>query len=131
MDIIITNRALNSYLDLLHGGYITTEIYWKLLRPVILLVRRFPDAAKFGLGKFWSPATGRRGRIPDGYKMKWHNVRDGQVQLRLPVAIVDRSAYLSKAYVKKNRKKELRELAKFSVHIERIRQGKSGEVARL
>ena len=131
MDIVITREALNSYLALLHRGYISRPIYETHLRPDILLLHDYPDPPEFERGKFWSPAKGRRGSIKHGYKMKWHNIGPGRVQLRLPVALIRGTAYLSKAYVKDSRKKELRELARFDVHITRIRRGNHTEEGRL
>lgn len=131
MDIVITREALNSYLNLLHGHYISRSTYETFLRPDILLLHDYPDPVEFDRSRFWSPAKGRRGRIQNGFKMKWHNIGPGRVQLRLPVAVIDDTAYLSEAYVKDSRKKELRELARFDVHIERIRRGNYTEEGRL
>lgn len=131
MEIVITREALDSYLDLLHRGYISRAIYEDTLRPDIHLLHDYPRPTEFDRDKFWSPAKGRRGRIRGGHKMKWHNVGAGRVQLRLPVAILADTAHLSKAYMKDSRKKELRELARFDVHIARVRQGKHIEEGRL
>jgi hypothetical protein len=60
----------------------TNEEYWNVLRPDVLLLQKYPNDPKFNQGKFWSPAQDRNGRvISDGYKMKWHQVGNGRVQL--------------------------------------------------
>lgn len=55
--------------------------------------------------------------------MKWHNLGNGKVQIRLPVAVLD-SAVLCEAYVKTDPKKEKRRLARFKTHLQLIRQGR-------
>lgn len=62
--------------------------------------------------------------IRHGYKMKWHNVGPGGVQLRLLVAIVDEKAYLCNAYVKDNENTDFREMAKLKIKIQLINEGK-------
>lgn len=61
--------------------------------------------------------------LSDGYKMKWHNVGNGKVQLRLPVGLLS-DAVLCHAYVKQNDKQERRMLVKFKTHLQLIRQGR-------
>lgn len=62
--------------------------------------------------------------ILDGYKMKWHNVGDGCVQLRLAVGLIGGDFFLCESYVKKDDKVDRRKLAKFKSHLELIRQGR-------
>lgn len=62
--------------------------------------------------------------IPDGFKMKWHQIGSGRVQLRLTVGIVGGKCYLCEAYVKNNDKVDKRKLARFKVYLELIRQGR-------
>ena len=61
--------------------------------------------------------------VPNGYKMKWHNMGDGAVQIRLCVAVLDH-AYLCQAYVKDNATTEHREAAKFMARIKSIKDGR-------
>jgi hypothetical protein len=62
--------------------------------------------------------------VSDGFKMKWHNVGPGIVQLRLPVLLHDGEAFLCEAYVKKGTKQEKRRLRKFQVRAKLIRQNR-------
>lgn len=124
MAIIITQWALDSYLQLRHSNAFTDEEYWGIIRPDVLLLAHNPNHAKFNNDKFWSPATTRAlGVIKDGYKMKWHNVGNGRVQLRLPVVSVG-DFYLGEAYVKATEAQEQQKLLKFARHIEQIRDGR-------
>jgi len=131
MEIVLTAWALDSYLDLKHKGVFTKQEYKQVLRPDVLLLKNYPNNPKFQNSKFWSQATDRsKNRIPDGYKMKWHNLGYGQVQLRLAVGMFQ-EAYLCEAYVKENAKKEQRRLAKFKTYLELIRRGQFTECGRL
>ena len=62
--------------------------------------------------------------------MKWHQIGNGRVQLRLPVGIFT-EAMLCEAYVKGNPKEERRKLARFKTHLELIRRGQFTECGRL
>ncbi len=87
-----------------------------------MLLKRYPNDPKFSQGKFWSSAQDHSGnKIADGYKMKWHQVGNGKVQLRLPIGMI-KKAILCEAYIKHDDKYEKRQLAKFKVHLQRIRQ---------
>lgn len=131
MDVIISQWALDSYLDLKHNNTFSEDEYQNKIRPDVLLLRAYPAAPKFQNAKFWSQATDNsKQRIPDGFKMKWHNVGNGKVQLRLPVGIFS-NAFLCGAYVKTNDKEDKRRLAKFKVHLELIRKGRHTERGRL
>jgi len=124
MEIIITQWALDSYLELRAENAFTDEEYWNVLRPDVLLLHKYPSDPKFNQGKFWSPAQDRNGRvIPDGYKMKWRQIGNGRVQLRLTVGIFSSECILCEAYVKKDDKVDMRKLARFKVYVELIRQG--------
>lgn len=122
LDIIITQWALDSYLDLRGQNVFNSNVYWSTLRPDILLLKIFPQNIKFKQSKFWSVAQDNNGIIQDGYKMKWHQVGTGLVQLRLPVGLLG-NANLCEAYVKNNTKSEKRQLAKFKTHLQLIKQG--------
>ena len=131
MTIIITQWALDSYLSLLHRNVFSATDYWNTIRPDILLLRNYPAAIKFQNGKFWSPAQGRSGIIANGYKMKWHQIGPGRVQLRLPIVIIGSDAFLCEAYVKANPRTEQRKLARFQVHRARIQRGQFSIVGTL
>ncbi len=129
MDIFITDWALRSYLNLKHNRVFTPEEFEKVIRPdVEKLKEGFPfEDPIFQNHKFWSPATDRSGKnISGGYKMKWHNVGPGRVQLRLPVFIENEKAWLCRAYVKKDEKTDRREMGQFKIHIQMIREGYLG-----
>ncbi len=124
MDVLITQWALDSYLDLKADNVFTDEEYKEILRPDVLLLRQYPNDQKFKQGKFWSPANDSgSGIISNGYKMKWHQIGNGRVQLRLTVAILDNKCFLCEAYVKKDDKVDIRKLLKFKGYIQLIRQG--------
>lgn len=125
MDVVITQWGLDSYLVLKHQNIITSHDYWTTLRPdVELLKHAYPGDPKFGIGGFWSPANGPQGVIQDGFKMKWHNLGAGRVQLRLGVALINQRAYLCDAYVKNSPQVDQRMMARFAVRIDFIRQNK-------
>ena len=130
MDIFITQWALDSYLDLKHRGVIDNNFYKSTLRPDVLLLANFPASPKFSNGKFWSVATIGSVIVSDGFKMKWHHVGSGLVQLRLPV-FHKRDFYLCQAYVKLNSSQDRREVAKFKARIQLILQGQYTVCGRL
>lgn len=68
--------------------------------------------------------------ISGGFKMKWHQVGPGRVQLRLPVGLAA-AAVLCEAYVKGGAKEERRRPARFKTHMQLIRQGRYDERGRL
>ena len=131
MDIVLTAWALDSYLDLKHRGVFTSQEYKGTIRPDVLVLKNYPADPKLQNSKFWSQATDRSGnRISGGYKMKWHNIGNGKVQLRLPVGIFS-EAMLCEAYVKGNPKEEQRRLARFKTHLELIRRDQYTECGRI
>ncbi len=122
VDIIITQWALNSYLNLAAKRVFTQNEYQHAIRPDALLLRTYPNNTKFNQPKFWSIAKDGAGLpIANGFKMKWHQVGNGKIQLRLPVGIWN-EAFLCEAYVKENHNKEKRQLAKFKTHLKLIEQ---------
>lgn len=124
MDIIITQWALDSYLDLKSKNVFSSNEFSRIIKPDGLLLLAYPNDPKFNQNKFWSPAQDKSGVvIPGGYKMKWHNIGNGRVQLRLPVGIFNGMAFLCEAYVKSNDKVDKRNIAKFNVHLDLIRRG--------
>lgn len=132
MKIIITEWALNSYLDLKGKQHAFSDTEYKqIIRPDVLLLKQYPNDPKFGQNKFWSEAQdGAKVRIPNGFKMKWHQMGNGKVQIRLPVGIFEGS-FLCEAYVKENPKQEQRRLARFKTHLQLISQGRYTERGRL
>lgn len=131
MNIVITQWALDAYLDLKAGLVFGHSEYWNEIRPSVLLLKVYPDDVKFKQPKFWSVAQNQANQIiSDGYKMKWHQVGQGRVQLRLPVGILT-DAFLCAAYVKQNPKQEQRQLAKFKTYLQLIRQNHYIECGRI
>jgi hypothetical protein len=123
MEIAITQWALDSYLDLVSNNIFTRKEYFSEIRPDVMLLKKYPNDPKFSNSKFWSPANDLNGKvIPDGYKMKWHQIGNGRVQLRLTVGLLNGDGFLCEAYVKKDSKVDKRKLAKFKVYLELIRQ---------
>ena len=111
MNIVISQWALDSYLDLKYSNSISDHDYKTIIRPDVLLLKFYPSDPKFQNSKFWSIATDyASNRIPDGYKMKWHNIGNGKVQLRLPVGLFT-EVVLCGAYVKGNTNFEKRKMA--------------------
>jgi hypothetical protein len=123
MEIIITQWRLDSYLDLKAKMAFTQEEYEHDIRPDVRLLGTYPFHPKFSNSKFWSKYQDSDGIfITSGYKMKWHQMGEGKVQLRLPVYI-SKTAFLCEAYVKSNAQKEKRYLARFKTHLQLIRTG--------
>lgn len=125
MDVVITEWALQSYLNLKYSNVFTSNEYWSVIRPDVELLRDdFPHNPKFRNRGFWGPATDKSGSsIADGYKMKWHNIGPGRVQLRVSVAILQGRAFLCEAYVKDSEAKDKRECAKLKRRINQIALG--------
>ncbi|MFA6915658.1 MAG: hypothetical protein WC222_04620 [Parachlamydiales bacterium] len=123
MNIVITEWALQSYLDL--KGVFTREEYQTMIRPDAELLKDYPNNSKFGNDKFWGPCKEKSGKsIHLGNKMKWHNIGHGRVQLRLLVVIIQNTAYLCNAYVKNDEKTDFREMAKLKTKIQLINEGR-------
>lgn len=124
MNIVITQWGLNSYLNLKHKKVFDQAEFDTKIKPDVKLLKRYPNDPKFGNGKFWSQATDKNSHsILAGFKMKWHQVGNGRVQLRLPVAILN-DAFLCEGYVKSNDKVDKRMMAKLKTHIQLIKQGR-------
>lgn len=131
MEIIITEWGLESYLNLRDKATFSEGDYKNILRPDVLLLREYPASEKFENGHFWGPATDRGEIIKHGFKMKWHNIGNGNNQLRLCVVIAkieikgveEERAFLCTAYVKDD-KSEKREMQRIYNKIDRIFQGK-------
>lgn len=131
MEIIITQWALDAYLNLTAQQAFTKEEYRKEIRPDVLLLKTYPNNIKFKQPKFWSIAQEESGEsISKGFKMKWHQLGSGNNQLRLPVGLIG-GAFLCEAYIKENPKQERRKLAKFKTHLQLIKENKFMNCGRL
>ena len=131
MEVIITDWALNSYLDLKHKRAFTKEEYKTILKPNVMLLKNYPNNAKFQLQQFWSFAESPSGqKINNGFKMKWDSLGNGLIELRLPVAIFS-DASLFEAYVKSDDKKDKRMLARFKTHLQLFLENKYTERGKL
>ncbi len=123
MEIVITDWALQSYLEL--SCVFTEKEYREVLRPDAELLHEYPRNPKFGNDKFWGPCKDKSGKIiRQGYKMKWHNIGAGGIQLRLLVVIANEKAHLCNAYVKDNENTDFREMAKLKIKIQLINEGR-------
>ena len=136
MEIIITQWALDSYLDLKHANQFSAKDYRETIRPDVMLLLVFPNHPKFANGKFWSPASIDGNVLSAGFKMKWHNLGEHCVQLRLPVGLgfadeLAGKAFLLHAYVKTDPKAEARQLEKMRTRLQLLRQRKFTERGRL
>lgn len=126
VEVVITEWALDTYLQLKQQGSFSVDDYRNTIRPdVELLKEGLPlQHPKFRQSNFWGPAQDLSGcEIPCGYKMKWHNVGNGKVQLRLTIAIIDGTAYLCHAYAKTSDSQDKRFSARLKNRIEDIRHG--------
>ena len=122
MDIVITQWALDAYLDLKHKNVFSKKEFDTKIKQDVKLLEQYPGAAKFNNEKFWSSAKDKSAKtIAHGFKMKWHQIGNGKVQLRLPVAILGK-VFLCASYVKLNDKVDKRKLANFKTRIQLIRQ---------
>ncbi len=123
MEVVITDWALQSYLEL--NSAFTIKEYREVLRPDAELLYEYPTHPKFGNNKFWGPCKDKSGKIiRQGFKMKWHNIGSGGIQLRLLVAFANETAYLCNAYVKDNENTDYREMAKLKIKIQLINEGR-------
>lgn len=126
MDLILTNWALDSYQLLINDQHIISkDEFSKVIKlDVLLLKDGYPSPhEKFNQSKFWGEATKDDKIIQNAFKMKWRNIGDGKVQLRLCVIILKTNIYICNAYVK-NDKSEPREMAKLKLKIDKINEGK-------
>ncbi|MCB0343055.1 MAG: hypothetical protein H6626_09800 [Pseudobdellovibrionaceae bacterium] len=134
MEVVITEWALQSYVDLKAKGTFNDDDYKNTLRPDAELLKTDDpfdvNHPKFGNDKFWGPAMSKGQIIKYGYKMKWHNLGPGKVQLRLCVVIVEtelegkkeQRSFLCNSYVKDD-KTEKREMARIKTKIRKIMDG--------
>lgn len=132
MEVIITEWAKQSYLDLRNAQAFTRDEYKNTLRPDAELLKAYPNNPKFSVSKFWGPAIDVANKvIPNGFKMKWHNIGNGKVQLRLLVVIIEADlnnvkaerAFLCESYVKSGANQDKRQMEKLKIKIRRIALG--------
>lgn len=124
VEVVITEWALQSYLDLKKTGAFTRHEYKTVIRPDVERLKMFPTDPAFHNSKFWGPATDKGGnQIRHGFKMKWHQIGPGRVQLRVAVTILAAEAFLCRAYVKHTTSTDKREMAKLKLHISLILKG--------
>lgn len=134
MEVIITEWALQSYIDLKAKAAFSDTDYSNTLRPDTELLKTDdpfdPNHPKFGNSKFWGPATSKGHNIKHGFKMKWHNIGAGRNQLRLCVVIAEtdfenskeRRSFLCTSYIK-DTNTEKREMARLKIKIRKILDG--------
>lgn len=115
MKILITDWALQTYLQLTHGNVFSRKEYWDVIRPDVERLRHLNTDPKFDNNKFWSPAEVAGEKIPGAFKMKWHHIGPGEVQLRVGVVLLKGEAFLCRAYAKDN-KSEKREALRLANH---------------
>lgn len=120
MKIVITQWALDSYLDLRAQRVFSATDYQQAIRPDIMLLKGYPKEAKFQNGKFWSIAQVLGKPIRGGFKMKWHQMGNGKVQMRLLIAIFNETAFLCEGYVKENANTDKRKLLIFKTQVQLI-----------
>src|SRR5262249_15029220 len=123
MQIIITEWMVDSQLDLIQKRAFSKAEYEEDLLPDIRLLKEFPTHAKFSNPKFWGLASVNGKVIKHGFKMKWHNIGNGKVQLRLSTAILNNTAYLCNMYVKRDEKIDKKEMSNFKIKIQKIEEG--------
>jgi hypothetical protein len=126
MDVVITEWALQSYLDLKKNNVFTPNDYKTILRPdVERLKGGLPSQdPKFKLSSFWGPVTDRGKKlVQHAFKMKWDSLGPGRVELRLIVVHWADEALLCQAYVKSDSKVDLREMAKAKDRVNLIANG--------
>lgn len=126
LDLVITEWALNAYLELKHKRVFTDEEYQLKIRPDVLLLQDGIPAchSKFESNKFWGPVTDKSSNtISSAYKMKWRQIGPGRVQLRLLIFVHQEQILLCRAYVKSNENVDKREAARLKIHIKDILHG--------
>lgn len=123
MDLVLTNWALDSYLELLKKHVFSKEEFLDVIYQDVLLLKDYPSNEKFNQSKFWGIATLHNRSISDAYKMKWHNFGVGRVQLRLCIVILKKEIFVCNGYVKDD-KTDLREMAKLKIKVDKIKENK-------
>lgn len=123
MRILITDWALSSYSEFVPMT-ISVEEYWSTVRPDIERLFQFAGEQKFRDARFWGPAeSGPNRTVPEGYKMKWHNIGNGGLQLRLGVTFFAGDAWLLHAWCKTSPHVDYINGATMRARIPRLRAG--------
>lgn len=124
--VVITEWALDSYLQLKRRGVFTAQEYRSTLRPDVVLLKGGipPQHPRFQSHAFWGPAKQGSAIIHGGYKMKWHQIGPGKVDLRLPVTPLQGQVLLCECYEKRSVPYERRMLARFKTHMNLIAQNR-------
>lgn len=124
MDIVITEWAFQSYLELKHKGAFTMSQYHNELRPAAMKLAVYPNDSIFRDGRKWGPAQDKNGLIiENGFKLKWHNMGHGRVQLRCLVVIWNETAFLCDSYIKTSDSLDKRRCSRLKSKIFDICQG--------
>ena len=129
MEVVITEWAKQSYLNLRNAQTFSRSDYKNTLRPDAELLKVYPNHSKFSVANFWGPAIDTANKpIANGFKMKWHNIGNGNVQLRLLVAILESDlnnrleerAFLCESYVKTGSAQDKRYMERLKIKIRRL-----------
>ncbi len=128
MEVIITEWALKSYLGLVHDHAFSKEEFHHTIRSDVLLLKSYPHHEKFVNSKFWGLATVGGSVIEHGFKMKWHNMGNGNIQLRLAIVILRNKIYLCHGYIKTNEKIDKKEMNNLKIKIQRIKENTHKEM---
>ncbi len=134
MEVIITEWGFQSYKALKSKGVFSAADYKNTLRPDANLLKTDdpfdPKHPRFSNSKFWGPATLNGKIISLGYKMKWHNFGNGNVQLRLCTVIASteikgtkiQRAFICNSFVRDD-KSNKREMSTLKIKIQKILDG--------
>jgi hypothetical protein len=60
LDVLITEWALRSYLNIVHAGLMRRDEYLSVVRPDVERLEAFPVDPKFALAGFWGPLCAMR-----------------------------------------------------------------------
>ena len=121
--IIITSWALDSYRELV-PRHVNVEEYWSTLRPDIVRLRHRTTDARFNNPSFWGPAqSGPNKVISQAFKMKWHNIGPGRIQLRLGVVECEGDYYLCHAWSKTSQNQDFQSAMALRDFVRKIRSG--------
>lgn len=125
MRILITEWGWESYGEMVGDQFSKAE-YWQTLRPDIERLFALSSDAKFRDSKFWGPAESAANKpVSDGYKMKWHNMGSGRIQLRLGVVLIGPTAWLCHAWSKTKDAEDQRQCMALRHRITLIRAGQA------
>lgn len=123
MDVVITEWALQTYLDLKHKRVFDDAYYTSDIRPNAEKLKLYPGDVFFQ-GQGWGPATdpNNGNNIQHGWKLKWKHVGSGRVQLRVCTVILNGKSYLCNGFVRNDKTNPI-EMARLKIHISKISAG--------